>query len=456
MQLRMGLRKPIIAGNWKLNTDLSSAMQLAGDIKAWAEGVDTDKVEMVVIPPFPFIRDVRTSVGDKVSVGAQTCFYEDKGAFTGAVSPSMLRSIGCKYVLIGHSERRKVFTENDGDFNKAIKKVIAAGLVPILCVGELKEEFELGVCRETCTVQLAKSLKDITPEDARQLVIAYEPVWAIGTGLTATPEIAQSVHADIRAWLAKRFGRDVADQIRIQYGGSVTPETVDALMSQPDIDGALVGGASLSAASFEKLVKFKSPPRGPLAALYQLLGKTTKSVVVTAAALSMILSKSWVPVYYVCGGIVNSLLSKVLKLVFRQPRPSGASSLTEYGMPSSHAQSLFYFATVVLSALGKTRPAVSCLVALYTILTASWRVTSGLHTVTQTAVGTAVGIVTGIAAKRLAPSVTSATQAAFSSKLVTAVLQNRFLTLNLLLALGAVVLYGPEIMSSVSSRKQRK
>lgn len=446
LQLRMAARKPIIAGNWKLNTDLPSAVQLAQDIRSWADVVDTGKVEIVVIPPFPFLRDVSYNVGGKVSIGAQTCFHEDNGAFTGAVSPSILRSIGCKYVLVGHSERRKVFLETDADFNKAVKKVFAASMVPILCVGELKEDFELGVCREICTQQLAKSLNGVSAEEAKNLVIAYEPVWAIGTGLTATPAIAQSVHASIRAWLVKRFGRDVAEQIRIQYGGSVTPETIDELLSQPDIDGALVGGASLNAASFEKLVKYKASGVNPFAALYEFIGRTTKTVVVATAALSMIVTKSWLPVYYVACGVVNAIFSKVLKLVFKQSRPpGGAKSLTEYGMPSSHAQSLFYFTTIILSQFGPSRPVISTLVALYAVLAASWRVTSGLHTTTQTAVGAVVGSIVGILVRRLAPIVCSAVKSVVSSPLITHFLSNKFVVLNLVLLIGATVLYGPEI-----------
>jgi triosephosphate isomerase (TIM) len=195
--------------------------------------------------------------GSKVQLGAQNAYYEDKGAFTGAVSVGQIKSCGCKYCLVGHSERRKVFGESDNEFNQIVKKVHASGLTPILCIGETKEEYELGLNEQICTIQLARDLQGLSPDLVKKTVIAYEPVWAIGTGLTASPEIAQSVHKAIRNWLRKTYGDDVADAVIIQYGGSVTADNVDALMKQPDIDGALVGGASLTASSFSRIVKFQ-------------------------------------------------------------------------------------------------------------------------------------------------------------------------------------------------------
>jgi len=168
----------------------------------------------------------------------------------------MLSSVGVQYVLAGHSERRKIFLESDSEINLIVKKIQEVGLTPILCIGETKDEYELGLNEEICTIQLARDLKGITPEQVSKIVIAYEPVWAIGTGLSATPEIAQSVHFAIRKWLRKTYGNDVAEAVRIQYGGSVTADNVDVLLRCPDIDGALVGGASLSAASFARIVKF--------------------------------------------------------------------------------------------------------------------------------------------------------------------------------------------------------
>lgn len=192
----------------------------------------------------------------KIKVGAQNAYFEEKGAFTGAVSAAMLKSCGVEYVLVGHSERRSVFGESDTTINKVVHKIFEGGMIPILCIGETKDEYELGLNENICTLQLSKDLKGVSPEAVKKLVIAYEPVWAIGTGLSATPEIAQSVHAAIRKWLRKTYGDDVADAVRIQYGGSVTPETVDELMKMPDIDGALVGGASLKAESFARIVNF--------------------------------------------------------------------------------------------------------------------------------------------------------------------------------------------------------
>jgi len=224
----MSKRLPIIAGNWKMNTDLQSAVALASEVAELTKGVDPKKSEIAVIPPFPFLRDVKMCIeGSSIKLGAQNCFYEMKGAYTGAVSAPMLKSVGCDYALVGHSERRKIFRETDYDINKSLANIQQAGITPILCIGETKEEYELGLNEEICTLQLCKDLRGLTPEQVSKIVIAYEPVWAIGTGLTATPEIAQGVHFAIRKWLRRQYGDDVAEMIRIQYGGSVTAETVD-------------------------------------------------------------------------------------------------------------------------------------------------------------------------------------------------------------------------------------
>jgi triosephosphate isomerase len=191
-----------------------------------------------------------------ITLGAQTSFYENKGAYTGAVSAPMLKSVGCTYVLVGHSERRKIFTELDGDLNHVVERVQESSMIPILCIGESKEEYELGLNEAICTAQLAKDLKGLTPEQVAKIIIAYEPVWAIGTGLSASPAVAQSVHAAIRGWLRKTYGPVVADTVRILYGGSVTGETVDELMAQADIDGALVGGAALTSKSFARIAMY--------------------------------------------------------------------------------------------------------------------------------------------------------------------------------------------------------
>lgn len=237
-----------------------SAVKLAQDMTEMTKDVNPDDVEMVLIPPFVFLRDVGKVIegsAQKVKLGAQNSFYENKGAFTGATSAPMLKSVGTQYCLVGHSERRAIFNELDGDINHVVERLLEQDITPILCIGETKEEYDLGLNEEVCSLQIKKDLKGLTGDQVRKIVIAYEPVWAIGTGLTATPEIAQSVHAAIRKSLTGSYGKEISDEIRIQYGGSVTPETVDELMKMPDIDGALVGGASLVADKFARIVKFE-------------------------------------------------------------------------------------------------------------------------------------------------------------------------------------------------------
>lgn len=256
--MMMADRIPIMAGNWKMNTDLESATALAREVVELTKGMDKSKTEVAVIPPFIFLRDVGKAIeGSGIKLGGQNSFYENKGAYTGATSAPMLKSVGVQYCLVGHSERRSVFNELDGDINHVIERLIEANITPILCIGETQEEYDLGLNREVCSLQIKKDLKDITKDQVRKIVIAYEPVWAIGTGKVATPEIAQSVHKAIRDSLASSYGQDVADEIRIQYGGSVTPESVDELMRCPDIDGALVGGASLDAKKFARIAMFE-------------------------------------------------------------------------------------------------------------------------------------------------------------------------------------------------------
>ena len=216
-------------------------------------------VDIAIIPPAIFLRDVSKVIegsAQKIGLGAQSAFAENKGAYTGATSAPMLKSIGAQYCLVGHSERRAIFNEQDSDLNGQVNRLLEAGIVPILCIGETQEEYELGLNGEVCSLQIKKDLKGLTGEQVKNIVIAYEPIWAIGTGLTATPEVAQSVHAAIRQGLTESYGKEIADGIRIQYGGSVTPESVDELMKQPDIDGALVGGASLVAEKFARIVNF--------------------------------------------------------------------------------------------------------------------------------------------------------------------------------------------------------
>lgn len=242
-----------------MNTDLESACKLASDLVEQTKDLDKSKVEVCLIPPYPFLCDVKRIIeGSGIKLGAQNAFSENSGAFTGAVSAPMLKSVGCEYVLVGHSERRAIFGDSDGEINHIVEKIQEANMIPVLCIGETKEEYELGLNEEICTLQLSKDLKGLSKEAVSKLVIAYEPVWAIGTGLTATPEIAQSVHSAIRKWLRRQYGNEIADGIRIQYGGSVTPDSVDSLMKCPDIDGALVGGASLKPDSFSRIAKFQA------------------------------------------------------------------------------------------------------------------------------------------------------------------------------------------------------
>lgn len=259
-------RQPIMAGNWKMNPGTEEdAMNLAGGLtKLLGEEtcpMDEDNdfcTEVVIFPPFPFVSKVNDLVEEiGITVGAQSVFFEDKGAFTGSVSVSMIKSVGCEYVLCGHSERRTLFNDDDAAINRKVLKVLDSGLKPILCIGETKEEYDLDIKKEVCAMQLSKDLIGVTKEQMKNVVIAYEPVWAIGTGLVCGSKEANEVHAYLRTILASLYDEDVAQETRIQYGGSVTPDSVDELMSQPDIDGCLVGGASLVAEKFGRIINFK-------------------------------------------------------------------------------------------------------------------------------------------------------------------------------------------------------
>ena len=249
------MRKPIMAGNWKLNKTPNETIVFVEEVKPLLAGIDD--VEIVICPPFTSI-NVATYLtkNTNIKVGAQNLFWEESGAFTGEVSGDMLRELGCEYVIIGHSERRQYFGETDETINKKIFAAFAAGLVPIVCVGETLQEREADKVNEVLSTQVRNGLKGLNAKEHGKIVIAYEPVWAIGTGKTATPEQANEAHIIIRNLLKEIFG-ETAETIRIQYGGSVKPDNVQELMAQSDIDGALIGGAALKADSFEKLVKFK-------------------------------------------------------------------------------------------------------------------------------------------------------------------------------------------------------
>ena len=248
------MRKPLIAGNWKMNTTAASGAELAAAVAAGAG--DLDAVDLLVCPPSVYLAAVKSAVGDAaVAVGAQNMYHEASGAFTGELSADMLKDVGCTYVILGHSERRHILGESDADVNKKTLAALAAGLIPVVCVGELLEEREAGKTAEVIRTQVEGSLAGLTNEQMAGTVIAYEPVWAIGTGKVATPEQAEEVHADLRKLIAERYNAATADAVRILYGGSVKPDNATELLGQADVDGALIGGASLKAGDFLAIAK---------------------------------------------------------------------------------------------------------------------------------------------------------------------------------------------------------
>lgn len=247
------MRRYFVAGNWKMNTTRSEAEKLAAAVAVGIEGKGS--VDVLVAPPFPYLSSVlETAEGSPLKVGAQNCYDAPSGAFTGEVSVGMLLDIGCSHVILGHSERRHVLGETDELINRKVKAALDNGLDVILCIGELLEERKGGTTESVLETQLSGGLADVTAEQAAKLVIAYEPVWAIGTGEVATPGQAEEAHAFVRQWLGGRFGTEVGDATRIQYGGSVKPGNAAELLAQPNVDGALVGGASLEASSFLPIV----------------------------------------------------------------------------------------------------------------------------------------------------------------------------------------------------------
>ena len=248
-------RRPIIAGNWKMNNTIAEGVEL---IKALAPLVaDVDAVDVVACPTATALAAVtKAAEGSKIHVGAQNVHWEPKGAYTGEISTGMLKEIGVEYVILGHSERRDYFGETDEGVNKRARAAFAAGLTPIICCGESLEIREAGTYIAHVVKQIKAALDGFTADEVGKLVIAYEPIWAIGTGKTATFDQAEEVCKAIREAVAEVFGQAAADAIRIQYGGSVKPATIKDLMAQPNVDGALVGGASLKAADFSAIVKF--------------------------------------------------------------------------------------------------------------------------------------------------------------------------------------------------------
>ncbi len=252
----MNKRIPFIAGNWKMYKDCNQAVET---IKTLLElAFEVEDADIMIAPSFTSLYPVGKILKDSnVKLGAQSICYQKEGAFTGEISASMLLSCGCLYVIIGHSERREIFNETDENINKKINAAINAGLIPILCIGESEAQRDAGDTFKILDKQIELGLKDFFTEDLNNLIIAYEPIWAIGTGKTATDEQAQEVHKFIREEIEAKFGKSLAESIRILYGGSVKPANIKQLMDMPDIDGALVGGASLDAKTFSEIIKYK-------------------------------------------------------------------------------------------------------------------------------------------------------------------------------------------------------
>ncbi|MDA0711612.1 MAG: triose-phosphate isomerase [bacterium] len=247
------MRRPIVAGNWKMNKTAEDAETLARAVIAAV--ADEKSVEVVICPPYIALERVaRVVAGSSVGLGAQNMHWEADGAFTGEVSSGMLLTCGCKYVILGHSERRQFFGETDFNVNKRLKTALKVGLKPIVCVGETLEERTSDVTDQVVRKQVTGGLEGISGDQARGLVLAYEPVWAIGTGLTASPEQAEAVHAMIRQVLVELYSDEIAQSVRLQYGGSVKPGNAADLFGQPNIDGGLIGGAALDADSFAAIV----------------------------------------------------------------------------------------------------------------------------------------------------------------------------------------------------------
>lgn len=250
------MRKAFVAGNWKMNTDSESGASLAEGVACGVPDIASRSVDVAVIPPFVYLQSiVRALNRSHIAVGAQDVYFEQEGAFTGEISVAMLKDVGCIYVLCGHSERRHVIGESDELVNKKVTAAINGGLLPIFCVGERLEEREASQTNEVVSRQVKNGLAGLDGERVSGVTVAYEPVWAIGTGRTATPEQAQEVHAMIRGLLGEMYGAQLAEEIRILYGGSAKPGNAAELMNRPDVDGLLVGGASLKADDFVAIIK---------------------------------------------------------------------------------------------------------------------------------------------------------------------------------------------------------
>ncbi len=255
------MRKPMIAGNWKMHKTVEEAVSLAKEISYGVAQIDS--TEIIICPPFTTLGVVAEVIGDSaISLGAQNMYWETEGAYTGEISPKFLADLGCDWVIIGHSERRKYFGETNANVNRKVKAALEFGLKPMLCVGETLEEREKGITEKVVETQVKGALDGLNPQDCRELVIAYEPVWAIGTGRTASPDVANDAHTHIRKLTQVLFDESTASRMRILYGGSVTPENISELISMTEIDGALVGGASLRAPAFIEIVTKSSSRYG--------------------------------------------------------------------------------------------------------------------------------------------------------------------------------------------------
>jgi triosephosphate isomerase len=253
------MRKTIIAGNWKMYKTILEAIELANGLKRELFDLDVQDIDIVICPTFTALSEVAEVIDESnIQLGAQDVYWQEEGAFTGEISPLMLKDAGCDFVIIGHSERRQYFNETNESVNKKIKAALKEELTPIVCVGETLAQRESGKTFQVLDDHVKNALSEISEEQVVKLVIAYEPVWAIGTGKTATSQQAQEAQGYIRNLLAKMYNKDTAQGVRIQYGGSVKPENIVELLSQPDIDGALVGGASLKTDSFSEIVKLAS------------------------------------------------------------------------------------------------------------------------------------------------------------------------------------------------------
>lgn len=251
------MRVPIIAGNWKMHKTVAQARQLARAIRQGTER--SNRCQVALAPPYTALAAVGEEIrGSAIVLAAQNVHWEPRGAFTGEVSIPMLEDLGCGIVILGHSERRQHFGETDASVNRRLRAVVRSRLTALVCIGETLEEREAGNYQPVVSQQLAGGLDGLTLPDLLRIILAYEPVWAIGTGRTASPEIAQEVHGAIRDWISQKFGREAGQTVRILYGGSVKPDNIDDLMRQPDIDGALVGGACLEADSFLRIIHYHS------------------------------------------------------------------------------------------------------------------------------------------------------------------------------------------------------